>query len=110
VSAARRPSAEEIQLVQQAKAKLEAELLRKRSRGAVFFAVMLIAALLIGSNDLELIAYSIGGVGVIALLQALSAHSHLQVVRERKATALFPDFSVLGPTRESDVDMAARKQ
>lgn len=95
MSAPRRPSAQETDLAQAKKAMFVAALSRKRLLGLVGFLMLFACAIVVAVYGPELVAFSIAGISVIVLLQGLSAHSHLQVVRERKAAALVPDFSVL---------------
>ncbi len=109
MSVPRRPSPEETQLAQARKAKLEAALARKRLINLAGFLILLCGAIVTAIFGPELVAFSIAGVSLIVLLQALSAHSHLQVVRQRKAIYLFPDFSVLHPPHASEINVASPK-
>jgi hypothetical protein len=106
----RRPSAEETQVAQARKAKLSAALARKRLLGVAAFLILLGSAVAVAIVGPELIAFSIAAASLIALLQALSAHSHLQVVRERTATSLLPDFSVLQQPHPNSANTVTSKQ
>jgi hypothetical protein len=104
MSSARRPSTEETQLAQAQKVRLEAALSWKRLFSFVGFLIMLCSTIVLAIYGPELAAFSAACISLIVLLQALGAHSHLQVVRERRAIYLFPDFSVLQRSNTSDAN------
>lgn len=106
----RRPSAEEQAAAQALKSKNEAELVRKRLFSAIGCASLAVVAGTIAFSGPDLVAYSLAVLGLILLLNALDAHSHLQGVRRRKALSLIPDFSVLeAPAPERSAQSATKR-
>lgn len=106
MSEPRRPSAEEREAAQARKERLEAELRRKRLRYGLGFMLCVACASAVAAYGPVLVAYSMFGLGAIALVHALDAHSHLQSIRQRPAVSLIPDFSVLSAVQSEKTSSA----